>query len=351
MPLVSILTPTYRHARFIEACVRSMQGQGHGDWEQIVVDDGSDDGTADLAEAASDGRTRVIRQANRGLEGLGETYNRALAEAKGSLIAVCEGDDFWPADKLERQIPMLDGGAAFSYGRFQIVDAEGKPVAEGPPGLPAPAERENQPTGRAALALADPHFGTFAWPVTWMIRREALSGFHQHPGLPLVDHPTLMALSLAGPWAYSDAVLGCWRRHGESTTKSRAPMILSGVMRSSRAFLDEHRAALPLTDAELDALRQRRANFQHERAMIAHRWALAEGKREQAAAFLRAAGSMPLGGTAKARVAACRFLMSLGLSTEPAASFQRGPWREMARINEHDFLVSPDMDAADLTVT
>ncbi len=51
MARVSVLTPTYKHAPFIGDCIRSVLAQSVQDWEMIIVDDGSDDGTADIAES------------------------------------------------------------------------------------------------------------------------------------------------------------------------------------------------------------------------------------------------------------------------------------------------------------
>ncbi|HRK22833.1 MAG TPA: glycosyltransferase family A protein, partial [Fimbriimonadaceae bacterium] len=107
-PAVSILTPTYRHAAFIESTIASVQAQTFEDWEMLVLDDGSDDGTADLAEAIGDPRVRVFREPHRGIERLEETYNRGLAEARGDLVAILEGDDLWPAEKIAIQVPDFD---------------------------------------------------------------------------------------------------------------------------------------------------------------------------------------------------------------------------------------------------
>ena len=110
---VSIITPTYNHEKFIGACLDSVRAQTDPDWEMIVVDDGSTDRTGDLvaAAAAADPRIRHVRQPNKGLARLGETYNEALRLARGDLVAILEGDDFWPPHRLAVQRPAFDDPA------------------------------------------------------------------------------------------------------------------------------------------------------------------------------------------------------------------------------------------------
>src|SRR5690242_3290688 len=95
-PPISIITPTYNHERFVERCIKSVLEQGYTNWEQVVIDDGSRDSTANIVSQIRDGRIRLERQANQGPFELAKTYNRALSLAKGELIAILEGDDFWP---------------------------------------------------------------------------------------------------------------------------------------------------------------------------------------------------------------------------------------------------------------
>jgi len=108
--LVSVITPTYNHERFIAQCIESVLAQTYGHWEMIIVDDGSTDHTASIAEeyAKKDHRIKVIRQANNGIFRLAETYNKALGLANGELIAILEGDDTWQNTKLEIQVDAMN---------------------------------------------------------------------------------------------------------------------------------------------------------------------------------------------------------------------------------------------------
>ena len=80
-PLVSIITPTYNHEKYIGDCIRSVQDQTYTNWEMIIVDDGSTDRTFTIAQTSADSHDRIklCTQKNLGIFRLGETYNFALA--------------------------------------------------------------------------------------------------------------------------------------------------------------------------------------------------------------------------------------------------------------------------------
>jgi glycosyltransferase involved in cell wall biosynthesis len=118
---VTALITAYNCGRFIGEAVDSALAQDYaGPLEVLVIDDGSTDGTA--AELAERPDVRVIRQANAGYVGATE---RGVAEAGGELIALLDGDDAWPADKLSRQVEAL-GNAGLVYGDMTVIDADGR---------------------------------------------------------------------------------------------------------------------------------------------------------------------------------------------------------------------------------
>lgn len=97
---MSIITPTYNHGGYIRQCIESVLVQTFTGWEQIIIDDGSTDETPQIVSGFKDDRIRYFRQNHQGIWKLGETYAKALALARGDFIAIFEGDDFWPFDKL-----------------------------------------------------------------------------------------------------------------------------------------------------------------------------------------------------------------------------------------------------------
>lgn len=88
-PRVSVVMPAYRAASTVGGAVSSVLQQTFDDLELVVVDDGSDDATGEIARAHGD-RVRVVRQDN---AGVAAARNRGIAEARGELVAFCDADD------------------------------------------------------------------------------------------------------------------------------------------------------------------------------------------------------------------------------------------------------------------
>src|SRR5262249_13727346 len=107
---VSVVTPAFDAAQTIGATVASVLGQTYRDLELVVVDDGSTDGTAAIAEAHG-APVRVVRQEKRGGA---DARNRGLEAAAGELIAFCDADDFLLPRHVERLVRVWDdhGGIA-----------------------------------------------------------------------------------------------------------------------------------------------------------------------------------------------------------------------------------------------
>lgn len=106
-PRVSVLLPVRDEEEYLDEALDSLAAQTLGDLEVIVVDDGSRDGTAALAEAYAqrDPRFRVLRQEPGGVVAAAE---RARAEARAPLVAMMNGDDVAPPDRLELQAAAIE---------------------------------------------------------------------------------------------------------------------------------------------------------------------------------------------------------------------------------------------------
>lgn len=124
--LVSIITPNYNCARFIAQTIESVLAQTHTDWEMLIVDDCSTDGSYEIAleYAARDPRIKVMR--NERNSGAAVSRNRALDAAQGEYIAFLDSDDLWEPCKLERQIKfMRENSYNFSYAKYAHIDSDG----------------------------------------------------------------------------------------------------------------------------------------------------------------------------------------------------------------------------------
>lgn len=252
-PLVSIITPTYNHAKYIGACIESVKGQTYTNWELIIIDDGSTDATFDIAKtyAENDSRIKLVHQENIGIFKLSETYNKALHISKGEFIAILEGDDYWVPQKLEWQMEIMDKDSS-------IVMAWGKAAArvdfqeEIYQIHPVNTSKNlnfyfNQPNGNIFNIL----FEDFLPPLTFLIRKDNLlkiGGFIQILPFPSVDMSTVLKLSQLGKFHFLDQVLGTWRISPDQTTKTLTNDILEGgtkvVMNHFQSLTEDEKSIL-----------------------------------------------------------------------------------------------------------
>src|SRR5579864_9295071 len=108
-PLVSVIMPAYNAAAHIAEAIRSVVAQTYTNWELVVVDDGSTDGTGAIV-AGLDLPTEKLHYIAQANAGDGAARNRAITEARGELIAFLDSDDIWEPARLERQIAVIAAG-------------------------------------------------------------------------------------------------------------------------------------------------------------------------------------------------------------------------------------------------
>ncbi|MBN2286920.1 MAG: glycosyltransferase family 2 protein [Tissierellales bacterium] len=125
--LVSIITPTYNATRFLDDTIQSILSQTYTNWELLITDDYSTDGTWDILKeyASKDNRIKIFN-----LEknlGAGVARNNSIKHASGRYIAFCDSDDQWTPGKLEKHIQFMEeNDLALSYSSYKVIDEEGK---------------------------------------------------------------------------------------------------------------------------------------------------------------------------------------------------------------------------------
>ena len=124
--LVSIITPCYNSARFINECVSSVLEQTYTNWELIIVDDASNDNSRELISniAERDNRIKyVFLTKNIGVAG---ARNIALEMSTGRYIAFLDSDDVWKEEKLTTQIDFMQfHNISFSFSSYQPMSENG----------------------------------------------------------------------------------------------------------------------------------------------------------------------------------------------------------------------------------
>jgi len=123
-PLVSVLLTSYNHSKFIENAINSVLTQDFSDYELLIWDDCSSDGSWELIQSFSDSRIRKYRSSQ---NTAGDFFDEALREARGELIAIHHSDDIWLPGKLTKQVTILDENPAIGacFAHASVIDDEG----------------------------------------------------------------------------------------------------------------------------------------------------------------------------------------------------------------------------------
>ena len=123
-PAVSCIVIVHNGEAFLDEAIRSVLQQTSPDWELIVVDDGSSDGSREIARrhAEVDGRIRLVSHPDGGNHGTGPARNLGLSESQGRFVGFLDADDVWEATKIEEQLEVFaqHPEVAMTYGRTLI---------------------------------------------------------------------------------------------------------------------------------------------------------------------------------------------------------------------------------------
>ncbi|HET7310559.1 MAG TPA: glycosyltransferase [Mycobacteriales bacterium] len=125
MPRVSVVVPIYNVEPFLEECLQSVETQTFTDFEVVMVDDGSTDGSARIAREFEqrDGRFRLVQQAN---GGLGCARNTGIDRSVGDTMLFLDSDDVLPPDALQLLLTALDtSGSDFATGNVWRIRPAG----------------------------------------------------------------------------------------------------------------------------------------------------------------------------------------------------------------------------------
>ncbi len=131
-PVVSVVVPTYDRGRFLGRAIESVLGGTFREFEILVVDNGSTDGSIEMVQsfAARDPRVRLLR--NRRGNHIAHALNTGVAAARGKYVSQLDSDDEYVPDTLLRQVEHLERnpgwGLAVSY--YDVIDAQGRPLEE-----------------------------------------------------------------------------------------------------------------------------------------------------------------------------------------------------------------------------
>ena len=125
--LVSVITPSYNSASFIEESISSVIQQTYNNWELIIVDDASTDHSRDIINRMAKQDKRILPIFLSSNSGSAIARNTAINNSKGRYIAFLDADDIWRREKLEKQIAfMRENDFAFSFTSYQPISEDRK---------------------------------------------------------------------------------------------------------------------------------------------------------------------------------------------------------------------------------
>ena len=214
-PAVSVLMGVHNGLPYLPEAVESILRQTFADFEFIIIDDGSTDGSGEWLEtkAKEDPRIRLVRQVNIGLT---KSLNRGLALARGEFIARMDGDDIALPQRLEMQVSALrDNPALILLGsEVEIIDAQGRALA-------VRGHSRDHVEIRRRLLTGDG--GALTHPAV-MFRASAARaiGGYDEAMTTTQDIDFFLRMSEVGPVTNLPHVLLYWRQHPDSSNHRKS---------------------------------------------------------------------------------------------------------------------------------
>lgn len=205
-PLVTVLMPAYDAAAFVREAVDSILGQTVGDFELLVVDDGSTDQTLAILRSYRDPRIRIVESPVN--QGITAALNRGLELAEGRYVLRMDADDISLPDRIEKQVRYMEehpevgvcGGSIHGFNATRDFEA------------PKPSAQSHEP-----MACTLP-FGTVLLHPTVIFRGELFrSGLRYDPDYPHAeDYELWCRLARITRLAVLPAIVLRYRMHGRS---------------------------------------------------------------------------------------------------------------------------------------
>ena len=206
-PLVSIVTPSYNQARFLEATLRSVLEQDYPSIEYLVVDGASSDGSVDILRRYADRLTWWVSEAD---SGQAEAVNKGFRRARGEIVGWLNSDDVYLPGAVSAAVAAFRSApeTAVVYGNALSIDAEGRPFN---------VMRARQYSLTDLLA-----FNIICQPAAF-VRRSALElvGYLDPAYHMLMDHLLWLEMARLAPLVYVPQTWAAARYHDQAKNRTR----------------------------------------------------------------------------------------------------------------------------------
>ena len=213
MPLVSVVMLSYNHERYIKGAINSVLKQSFPDWELIIIDDASTDGSQQIIRNfLDDNRIRLIfHEYNKGIA---TSTNEGIDAARGKFIAFLDSDDLWQFDKLSKQLSVLDKDEDLVvWSEGNIIDESGTVLEE--KFTEKHHAQDKKKSGKIFDSLID---NNFIFQSSFIIKADNLEGIRLREGLKyLNDYMYVVELSMRYNYYFIEKPLASYRIHNKST--------------------------------------------------------------------------------------------------------------------------------------
>ena len=238
---VSVVVPSFNHARFIGTTLRSIMHQTLWPANLLVIDDGSSDDSPAIIERTLNECPFSCEFIVRDNRGLCATLNEGFEKTRGDYFAYLGSDDLWLPNFLKARVQLLESrpDAVLAYGHTYFVDEENS-VVDCTADWASYADGDVREMLLATTAPMSP---------TVLYRRCALRQQRWDERYKLEDYDLYLRLSAEGPFAFDPRVLSGWRRHGSNISWDQTMMLEEQLKAQREAAL-----RFGFTDKQVDEL-------------------------------------------------------------------------------------------------
>ena len=223
---VSVVVPSYNHASFVEATLRSIMKQSFPPAELLVIDDGSSDGSPSVIERTLHDCPFPCELVVRNNLGLCRTLNEGFARTTGEYFAYLGSDDLWLPEFVKARVALLEArsDAVLAYGHAFFIDEENQIID-------STADWASYADGDAREMLLQT---TAPMSPTVLYRRPALEKESWNENSALEDYELYLRLCELGPFAFDSQILSAWRRHRSNVSWDQT-LMLNEQLQAQRA--------------------------------------------------------------------------------------------------------------------
>jgi glycosyltransferase involved in cell wall biosynthesis len=273
--LVTVVTPVFNGEHDLADAIDSCLAQTHGNFELLIVDDGSTDASGAIADsyAARDPRVRVFHTPNQGISG---ARNTALRHARGSLIALLDSDDTWMPSYLEAQVRTLATNPWADVATANTINLGGD--LNGTPYWPP--SNELRP-----ISMLDMITKEDSVQIMSVFRRsvvDRIGGFNEKLGSN-EDYQFWLRAAAAGSRFIADYTPRAYYRRRTNSVSADEPRMLAGIIKVLRELAPQ----CPIGSPERSALDAQVSRFSRRLLVSEARGCVVRGEPARAAAYLQ----------------------------------------------------------------